>query len=268
MKARRIPHEFLPLQSGVGNIANAVLAALGKSKAVPRFEMYTEVLQDSVVGLLESGRCSFASTCALTLSPEMMRHVAANLDFFKRRVLLRPQEISNHPEIVRRLGVVSMNTAIEVDLGGNVNSTHVVGKTMHERHRRVGRLHAQRLPVDLLLPLDGEGRQDLRHRAPGGAHGPQRAFRAGRGDGAGRRRPTRQGPARARRICSSTTAPPGLPRPVARLPETDQGRARTAVAVARPGHAPPVPASRRHARHQRNSASPRPLPVFQRRRSI
>ena len=130
MKARRIPQEFLPLQSGVGNIANAVLAALGQSKAVPRFAMYTEVLQDSVVPLLESGRCTFASTCALALSPAMMRHFVENLDFFKCRVVLRPQEISNHPEIVRRLGVVSMNTAIEVDLGGNVNSTHVVGKTM------------------------------------------------------------------------------------------------------------------------------------------
>jgi acetyl-CoA hydrolase len=130
MKANRIPHEFLPLQSGVGNIANAVLAALGRSKAVPRFEMYTEVVQDSVIPLLESGRCTFASTSALCLSPAMMRRVVANLDFFKSRMVLRPQEISNHPEIVRRLGVVSMNTAIEVDLGGNVNSTHVVGKTM------------------------------------------------------------------------------------------------------------------------------------------
>ncbi len=130
MKAGRIPPQFLPLQSGVGNIANAVLGALGASKEIPNFEMYTEVLQDSVVPLLESGRCSFASTSALTLSPEMMSHVTGNLNFFRHKILMRPQEISNHPEIVRRLGIVSMNTAIEVDLGGNVNSTHVMGKTM------------------------------------------------------------------------------------------------------------------------------------------
>jgi acetyl-CoA hydrolase len=130
MHAGRIPPRFLPLQSGVGNIANAMLAALGKNKDIPQFEMYTEVLQDSAVPLLESERCTFASTCALTLSPTMMRHVSGNLDFFKQRMVLRPQEISNHPEIVRRLGVVSMNTAIEVDLGGNVNSTHLMGKTM------------------------------------------------------------------------------------------------------------------------------------------
>ena len=130
MKAGRVPPQFLPLQSGVGNIANAVLGALGRSKEIPAFEMYTEVLQDSVVPLLENGRCTFASTCALTLSPAAMRNVTSNIEYFKSRMLLRPQEISNHPEIVRRLGIVSMNTAIEVDLGGNVNSTHVMGKTM------------------------------------------------------------------------------------------------------------------------------------------
>ncbi|WP_263768984.1 succinate CoA transferase [Propionivibrio soli] len=130
MRSGRIPPRFLPLQSGVGNIANAVLAALGTSKDIPAFEMYTEVLQDSVVPLIENGRCKFASTCALTLSPEMMRKVTSNIDFFRKHIILRPQEISNNPEIVRRLGIVSMNTAIEVDISGNVNSTHVMGKTM------------------------------------------------------------------------------------------------------------------------------------------
>jgi propionyl-CoA:succinyl-CoA transferase len=129
-RAGRIPPKFLPLQSGVGNIANAVLGALARSREIPNFEMYTEVLQDSAIPLLEHGRCRAASTCALTLSPGVMRRVVADLNFFKSCVVLRPQEVSNNPEIVRRLGVVSMNTAIEVDLGGNVNSTHVMGKTM------------------------------------------------------------------------------------------------------------------------------------------
>ena len=122
--------EFLPLQSGVGDIANAVLAALGGIAEIPPFEMYTEVLQDSVVALLERERCTFASTCALTLSPEAMRDVTGNLELFRPRILMRPQEISNHPEVVRRLGIISMNTAIEVDIFGNVNSTHVMGRQM------------------------------------------------------------------------------------------------------------------------------------------
>jgi propionyl-CoA:succinyl-CoA transferase len=130
MRAGRIPPSFLPLQSGVGDIANSVLGALGNAREIPDFEMYTEVLQDSVVPLLENGRVKFASTCALTLSPEMMRRVYANLNFFRHRMIMRPQEISNHPEIVRRLGIISMNTAIEADIFGNVNSTHVMGRQM------------------------------------------------------------------------------------------------------------------------------------------
>ena len=130
MRAGRIPPDFLPLQSGVGDIANSVLASLGENRDIPNFEMYTEVLQDSVVPLLESGRCTFASTCALTLSAGTTKRFVDNLEFFRSRVLMRPQEISNHPEIVRRLGIISMNTAIEVDLQGNVNSTHVMGRQM------------------------------------------------------------------------------------------------------------------------------------------
>jgi propionyl-CoA:succinyl-CoA transferase len=130
LRAGRIPKGFLPLQSGVGDIANSVLAALGNHPEIPAFEMYTEVLQDSVVPLLQSGRCTFASTCALTLTPARMHEVTSNLNFFRPRILMRPQEISNHPEVVRRLGIISMNTAIEVDLFGNVNSTHIMGRQM------------------------------------------------------------------------------------------------------------------------------------------
>jgi acetyl-CoA hydrolase len=130
MRAGRVPKGFLPLQSGVGDIANSVLGALGAHPEIPDFEMYTEVLQDSVVPLMESGRVRFASTSALTLSPEALQAVYRNLDFFRPRLLMRPQEISNHPEIVRRLGIISMNTAIEIDMGGNVNSTHVMGRQM------------------------------------------------------------------------------------------------------------------------------------------
>jgi propionyl-CoA:succinyl-CoA transferase len=130
LRAGRIPSTFLPLQSGVGDIANSVLGALGESKEIPAFEMYTEVLQDAVVALLENRRCRFASTCSLTLSPAAMAKVTGNLEYFRKCVLMRPQELSNNPEIVRRLGIISMNTAIEADLSGAVNSTHILGRQM------------------------------------------------------------------------------------------------------------------------------------------
>lgn len=130
MAEGRMPQSFLPIQSGVGNIANAVLAAMGDSKEIPNFEVYTEVIQDAVIGLLESGRVTYASGCSLTVSNECIDKVYKNLDFFKERVVLRPSEYSNNPEIVRRLGVIAINTAIEADIFGNINSTHIMGTKM------------------------------------------------------------------------------------------------------------------------------------------
>jgi acetyl-CoA hydrolase len=127
--AHRLP-SFVPIQSGVGNLGNSVLSALGCHPRIPRFEMYTEVLQDSVVELICSDRVKFASTCALTLSPPALERIYSDLKFFRQRILMRPQEISNHPEVIRRLGLISINTAIEVDLFGNVNSTHIMGRQM------------------------------------------------------------------------------------------------------------------------------------------
>ncbi len=127
MKAGRIPSSFLPIQSGVGNIANAVLAALGESSEIPDLEVYTEVIQDAVIDMLESGRVRFASGSSLTVSNPTMDRIYANLPFFKERVMLRTTEFSNNPEIVRRLGIIAMNTALEADIFGNVNSTNVMG---------------------------------------------------------------------------------------------------------------------------------------------
>lgn len=130
MAEGRMPKSFLPIQSGVGNIANAVLAAMGESKEIPDFEVYTEVIQDAVIDLMESGRIKFASGCSLTVSNPCIEKIYKNLDFFKERTVLRPSEISNNQEIVRRLGIIAINTALEADIFGNINSTHVLGTKM------------------------------------------------------------------------------------------------------------------------------------------
>lgn len=130
MSAGRVPPEFLPLQSGVGNVANAVMLGLGDNRDVPAFEMYTEVLQDAVVDLIRAGRCRSASTSSLTVTSPYLQQIYGDLEFFTPRIILRPQEISNHPGIVRQLGVIAMNTALEADIYGHVNSTHVCGTQM------------------------------------------------------------------------------------------------------------------------------------------
>ncbi len=126
----RLPKEFLPLQSGVGNVANAVLYDLGESKELPPFMMYTEVIQDAVLELMKKGKCTFASTCSMTFSDQTEETLFADLNFFHDKILMRPAEISNNPEVIRRIGVIAMNTALEADIFGGVNSTHVLGTKM------------------------------------------------------------------------------------------------------------------------------------------
>lgn len=130
IKSGRIPKEFLPIQSGVGNIANAVMASLGVNPDIPNFEMYTEVIQDSVIGLIKSGKITFASGCSLTITTPILQEIYADLEFFRDKLVLRPQEMSNSPELARRLGLITINTALEADIFGNVNSTHVMGSKM------------------------------------------------------------------------------------------------------------------------------------------
>jgi len=130
LSSGRIPKGFLPLQAGVGNVSNAVMAAIGKHDDIPPFQMYTEVLQDSQLRLMMQHRIPFASTCALTISRPMRDLLYGNPEFFRPRIILRPQEISNSNEVIRRLGVVAINTMLEGDLFGNVNSTHVMGCNM------------------------------------------------------------------------------------------------------------------------------------------
>lgn len=127
MHAGRIPPEFLPLQSGVGNVANAVMAGLGANPEVPPFYMFSEVFQDACVDLMQQGSLLGASATSLTLSEPKLQQVYANMDLFGQRIVLRPQELSNNPGVVRRLGVIAINTVLEMDIYGNANSTHVTG---------------------------------------------------------------------------------------------------------------------------------------------
>ncbi|WOJ91539.1 acetyl-CoA hydrolase/transferase family protein [Methylocapsa polymorpha] len=122
----RLPASLLPLQSGVGNIANAVLAGLLESP-FENMTAYTEVIQDGMLDLLASGKLRMASATAFSLSPGAAAALNADMARFHDKMILRPQEISNHPELIRRLGCIAMNGLIEADIYGNVNSTHIMG---------------------------------------------------------------------------------------------------------------------------------------------
>ena len=129
VKIGRLPANLLPLQSGVGNIANAVLAGINDSEFENLFA-FTEVLQDGMLDLLDSGKLTAVSATSFGLSPVGVRRFLDNVSSYKGRILLRSEEISNHPELIRRLGIIAINGMIEADIYGNVNSTHVMGSSI------------------------------------------------------------------------------------------------------------------------------------------
>ncbi|MEG0874681.1 MAG: succinate CoA transferase [Clostridiales bacterium] len=129
VKKGRLPKNLLPLQSGVGAVANAVLAGMAESKYTG-LEFFTEVIQESVLDLIDSGKVSMASGTAVSPSPTGLLRFQKDVEKYKKHIVLRPQEISNHCEVVRRIGVIAINTPIEGDIYGNINSTHVMGSSI------------------------------------------------------------------------------------------------------------------------------------------
>lgn len=124
--AGRLPENLGPIQSGVGSVGNAVLSCLTTS-GFRGLTMYTEVMQDAALNLIEQGVFDCVSASAVSLEADTRKHFYEHIDDFKDKIVIRPQEISNHPGVIRRLGVIALNTPIELDIYGNVNSTHVMG---------------------------------------------------------------------------------------------------------------------------------------------
>jgi succinyl-CoA:acetate CoA-transferase len=125
----RLDLTLQPLQAGVGSIANSVLQGLSDGP-FHHLRMYSEVLQDSTFDLFDAGKLTFASASSFSLSAPYAARIYNDFERYKDKLVLRPQEISNHPEVIRRLGIIGINTALEFDIYGNVNSTHVDGTMM------------------------------------------------------------------------------------------------------------------------------------------
>lgn len=125
----RLPKNLLPLQSGIGNIANAVIGGLSESNFW-NLKVWTEVIQDTFLDLFDSGRLDFATATSVRFSPDGFKRFYDNWENYNGKLLLRSQQVSNSPEIIRRLGVIGMNTPVEVDMYAHANSTCVMGSRM------------------------------------------------------------------------------------------------------------------------------------------
>ncbi|QNE90117.1 acetyl-CoA hydrolase/transferase family protein [Corynebacterium incognita] len=124
--AGRLAYDQFIMQSGVGNVPNAVMAGLLDSK-FENIQAYTEVIQDGMLDLIDAGKMTMASATSFALSPDYAEKMNAEADRYRNHIILRPQQVSNHPEVIRRVGLISSNGMIEGDIYGNINSTNVGG---------------------------------------------------------------------------------------------------------------------------------------------
>ncbi|GLB36901.1 putative acetyl-CoA hydrolase/transferase C-terminal domain [Lyophyllum shimeji] len=129
VSAGRLPKSLLPLQSGIGNVANSIIGGLAEGP-FDRVRVWTEVLQDTFIRFFDSGKLSFATATSIRFSPEGFEHFYKNWANYKDRLLLRSQQVANSPEVIRRLGVIAMNTPLEVDIYAHANSTCALGSRM------------------------------------------------------------------------------------------------------------------------------------------
>lgn len=126
VKAGRMPENLHPIQSGIGNVGNAIVDGLADSN-FKHMTVWTEVMQDAFLKFFEEGKIDFATSTSIRLSPKGFKQFFDNWDMFSKKIVLRSQTVSNHPEMIRRLGVIALNTPVEFDMYGHANSTCVSG---------------------------------------------------------------------------------------------------------------------------------------------
>ncbi|KAF5344316.1 hypothetical protein D9756_011310 [Leucocoprinus leucothites] len=129
VQSGRLPKSLLPLQSGIGNVANSIIGGLAEGP-FEQVQVWTEVLQDTFLRFFDSGKLAFATATSIRFSPEGFDQFYQNWATYKDRLLLRSQQVANSPEIIRRLGIIAMNTPLEVDIYGHANSTCALGSRM------------------------------------------------------------------------------------------------------------------------------------------
>lgn len=120
--------DSLRIQFGVGSLGNALMGALGEADIGGRDLVYFgEVIQDGLLDLLDEGVLESASATSLALSANGQDRLYEHVDRYAEDIVLRPADLSNNPTLVDRFGVASVNSALEVDVYGHTNSTHVNG---------------------------------------------------------------------------------------------------------------------------------------------
>lgn len=128
IEAGRMPKEIPPIQTGGGLVAGTVLREMGRTFG--SLDLYTEAVLEDGMQMLDDGSIRFISTAGFGCSGATTAKILENPKQYEGKLMVRPLEISNHPEVIRRLGILALNNIVEADIYGNINSTHVNGTSI------------------------------------------------------------------------------------------------------------------------------------------
>lgn len=114
-----------PIQTGFGNLASEIVTALGNSD-FKELSFFGGVAQEANIRLVAEGKARAVSCGSVKMSPAVTELIRSNEDV-RRRVIIRNGEITNSSEVIARLAPITLTTGIEMDIWGNVNSSHISG---------------------------------------------------------------------------------------------------------------------------------------------
>jgi succinyl-CoA:acetate CoA-transferase len=120
-KTRHLP----PIQTGFGSIADSIADAFHQS-SFRDLQFFCGGITEPVLELLASGKATALSTGGLGMS-ERVEQILNDTPNLRDHLVIRNGDITNNAEVIGRLGLVALNTGIEIDVYGNVNSSHIAG---------------------------------------------------------------------------------------------------------------------------------------------
>lgn len=118
-----------PFQTGFGNLATGIVNEFKKSN-FNDIQFFCGILSEANIELMKTGKVKSASTGSIEMTSNVISTIRNHTELLKEIILIRNGDITNNAETIQRLGVIALNSAIEVDIYGNVNSSHISGSNV------------------------------------------------------------------------------------------------------------------------------------------
>ncbi len=121
--------ELPPLEVGIGDVLTGFLSSLTHS-SFSSLIFYQAVAVDPFLDLIDAGIVKGVSCNSLRFSASALHRFLSRLEYYKKYFILRPVTLTNSAEMLSRFGVLAINSGLEADIQGQINSSHLRGSQL------------------------------------------------------------------------------------------------------------------------------------------